>query len=73
MEDEDDYNIQRKNTIKKLEINLQKQNEKYEKEKKEKKNKPEKKIDLKNEKILYRKSVFVKKPIIDKDKMKNKQ
>jgi hypothetical protein len=72
MEDEDDYNIQRKNTIKKLEINLQKQNEKYEKEKEEKRNKPEKKIDLKNEKILYRKSVFVKKPIIDKDKMKNK-
>ena len=72
MEDEDDYNIQRKNTIKKLEINLQKQNEKYEKEKEEKRNKPEKKIDLKNEKILYRKSVVVKKPIIDKDKMKNK-
>ena len=69
MEDEDENAIQKKNTIKKIEINLKKQNEKYQKEKEEKKNKPEKIVDLKSEKLLYRKSISIKKPIIDKDKM----
>ena len=64
--------IQRKNTTKKIEINLKKQKDKYEKEKEEKKNKPEKTTDLENEKILYRKSIVIKKNVINKDKMKNK-
>ena len=72
MEDDDENTIQKKETMKKIEINLKKQNEKYEKEKEEKKNKLEKKIDLKSEEKLYRQSISIKKPIIDKDKMKNK-